>query len=80
MPSAEEVTVAHLFAMRQRQDIPDVRAVAHDLNNLLTAISGYASLVVTNEHAPADVQRDAREIADAATQAARLVRGLQQSG
>jgi signal transduction histidine kinase len=72
--------VAHLFELRQPENRPDVRAVAHDLNNLLTAISGYASLVVTNEHAPAEVQRDAREISDAATQAARLVRGLQQPG
>ena len=65
--------------MQQPQNQPDLRAVAHDLNNLLTAISGYASLVVTNDGAPADVQRDAREIADAATQAASLVRGLQHS-
>jgi signal transduction histidine kinase len=63
--------------MRQPQDQPDLRAVAHDLNNLLTAISGYASLVVTNDDAPRDVQRDAREIADAAARAARLVHGLQ---
>ena len=71
--------MAHLFDLQQPQNRPDVNAVAHDLNNLLTAISGYASLVVTNEDAPAEVQRDAREISDAATQAARLVRGLQHS-
>jgi signal transduction histidine kinase len=68
--------VAHLFALRQPQDQPDLHAIAHDLNNLLTAISGYASLVVTNEEAPAEVQRDAAEIADAAKRAARLVHGL----
>jgi signal transduction histidine kinase len=69
--------VAHLFALQQQPNQPDLRAVAHDLNNLLTAISGYASLVITNEEVPADVQRDAREIADAATRAAQLVHGLQ---
>ena len=69
--------MAHLFALQQPQDGPDLRAIAHDLNNLLTAISGYASLVSTNEAAPVDVQRDAREIVDAAAQAARLVHGLQ---
>ena len=45
--SAEAVTVAHLFAVReQRDDRPSLRAIAHDLNNLLTAISGYGSLLV----------------------------------
>ena len=72
--------MAHLFALRQPQDRPDLRAIAHDLNNLLTAISGYASLVSTNEAAPVDVQRDAREIVDAAARAARLVHELRQTG
>jgi signal transduction histidine kinase len=69
--------VAHLFALQQPQDQPNLRAVAHDLNNLLTAIAGYASLVVTNEDVPEEVQRDAQEIADAAARAARLVHSLQ---
>lgn len=69
--------MAHLFELRQPQDAPDLRGLAHDLNNLLTAISGYASLVVTNEDATEEVQRDAREIAGAAARAAQLVHSLQ---
>jgi signal transduction histidine kinase len=70
--------VAHLFALRQNDNGPDLQAIAHDLNNLLTAISGYASLLVTNENAPPEVQRDAGEIAEAAARAVQLVRRLQQ--
>jgi signal transduction histidine kinase len=68
--------VAHLFALRQDEEGPDVRAIAHDLNNLLTAIAGYASLLVTSEDASPDVHRDAGEIADAASRAIQLVRQL----
>ena len=38
--------MAHLFAVKKDDDRPDLQAIAHDLNNLLTAISGYASLLV----------------------------------
>jgi signal transduction histidine kinase len=68
--------VAHLFALRQDDDRPDLHAIAHDLNNLLTAISGYASLLVSTADAPPAVQRDAAEIADAAARAVQLVRQL----
>jgi signal transduction histidine kinase len=68
--------VAHLFALRH-DDRPDLHSIAHDLNNILTAISGYASLLVTNDDAPAEVQRDAAEISDAAARAVKLVRQLQ---
>jgi signal transduction histidine kinase len=68
--------VVHLFAVRERDVRPDLDSITHDLNNLLTAISGYASLLVTNEDASPEVQRDAREIAEAAKRAAELVRKL----
>ena len=68
--------MAQLFALRQREDGPNVNAIAHDLNNLLTAIAGYASLLVTSDEAPPTVRRDATEIADAAARAAELVRQL----
>jgi signal transduction histidine kinase len=68
--------VAHLFALRQRDDRADLDSIAHDLNNLLTAISGYASLLTTNEDATQEMRRDAGEIADASTRAAQLVRQL----
>jgi signal transduction histidine kinase len=74
------MTVAHLFALRQDRDRPDLDAIAHDLSNLLTAISGYASLLVANEAATAEVQRDAAEIFDAAARAVPLVRQLHQAG
>jgi signal transduction histidine kinase len=70
--------VAHLFALRQREGRADLDSIAHDLNNLLTAISGYACLLTTNEDATPEMQRDAGEIADAATRAAQLVRQLKQ--
>ena len=70
--------MAHLFALRQNEDRRDVNAIAHDLNNLLTAISGYASLLVTSDEATPTLQRDAGEIADAAARAAELVRELRQ--
>ena len=69
--------MAHLFALRQNDERPDLRAIAHDLNNLLTAISGYASLLALNEDAPAEVKRDAEEIVGAAARAVQLVRQLQ---
>jgi signal transduction histidine kinase len=72
--------VAHLFALRQDPDRPDLNAIAHDLNNLLTAISGYASLIVSNDDASPGVRRDAAEIGDAAARAVQLVRQLQQHG
>ena len=68
--------VAHLFALRQDENRPNLNALAHDLNNLLTAISGYASLLVSNDDAPPTVQRDAAEIVDAAARAVQLVRQL----
>ena len=70
--------MAHLFAVReQRDDVPSLRAIAHDLNNLLTAISGYGSLLATNDEVPVDAQQDAGEIVDAASRAVALVRQLQ---
>ena len=70
--------MAHLFALRQQDDRPDLSALAHDLNNLLTAISGYAGLLVSNAEATPSVQRDAAEIGDAAARATQLVRELRQ--
>jgi signal transduction histidine kinase len=52
----------------------------HDLNNLLTAIAGYASLLLTSDEATPGMRQDAGEIADAATRAAQLVRELRQVG
>ena len=68
--------MAHLFALRGNDNGPDLNAVAHDLNNLLTAISGYASLVESNDESTESVRRDAAEIGDAATKAVALVRRL----
>ena len=70
--------MAHLFALRQHGDRPDLNSLAHDLNNLLTAISGYASLIVSNEESTPSVKADAAEIGDAATRATQLVRELRQ--
>jgi len=70
--------VAHLFAPRRHEDRPELSSIAHDLNNLLTAISGYASLLVSNDEATPGVRRDAAEIGDAASRAVQLVRRLQQ--
>jgi signal transduction histidine kinase len=74
--------MAHLFALRRHDDegnntVPSLRAIAHDLNNLLTAISGYGNLLVMDESVPAEARRDAGEIVDAAAHAVGLVRQLQ---
>jgi signal transduction histidine kinase len=74
--SAEDITVAHPSALRQDQDRPDLDAIAHDLSNLLTAISGYASLIVDSQGTTAELQRDAAEIVEAAARAVPLVRQL----
>jgi signal transduction histidine kinase len=66
-----------MFALREHGDGPDLNAVAHDLNNLLTAISGYAGLIESSRESTPTVQRDAAEIGDAAAQAVQLVRQLQ---
>jgi signal transduction histidine kinase len=71
--------VAQLFALRQRSERSDqdVAAVAHELNNVLTAISGYAQLVLTEGEAPPGVLRDVGEISAAAARAIELSRKLQ---
>jgi signal transduction histidine kinase len=68
--------VTHLLALRQDEDQPDLHAIAHDLNNYLTAVSGYASLIISTDDASPSVQRDAAEIVDAAARAVQLVRQL----
>lgn len=50
--------------------------VAHDFNNLLTIISGYAHLLATGDVAPADLQRTAAEILQAAGRATELTQQL----
>ena len=67
--------MAHLFAVQQDETLP-LRAIAHDLNNLLTAISGYGSLLASSDALAEEARRDAREIVDAAGRAVVLVRGL----
>ena len=71
--------MAQLFALRQRtaRTETDVSAIAHELNNVLTAISGYAQLVLAEGNAPPGVLRDVGEISDAATRAIELSRKLQ---
>jgi signal transduction histidine kinase len=70
--------VAHLYAVSDSHDAPrPLRAIAHDLNNLLTAISGYGSLLATAADVPGEARRDAGEIVEAAASAVVLVRQLQ---
>ena len=71
--------MAQLFALRQRSERSDqdVAAVAHELNNVLTAIAGYAQLVLAEGEAPPGVLRDVGEISDAAARAIELSRKLQ---
>jgi signal transduction histidine kinase len=70
--------MAHLFALRKQDDeLPSLRAIAHDLNNLLTAISGYGNLLAMSDELPAEARGDASEIVEAAGRAVGLVRELQ---
>jgi signal transduction histidine kinase len=69
--------VAHVFALRQGSERAEHKAIVHELNNLLTAIGGYAQLIVTDERVPPAVASDVAEIAEAATRAGQLVRKLQ---
>jgi two-component system cell cycle sensor histidine kinase/response regulator CckA len=69
--------VGNVFALRQRTVRTDVGAIAHDLNNLLTAIAGYAQLVITTEEVTPEIARDVGDIAEAASLAIALVRQLQ---
>jgi signal transduction histidine kinase len=69
--------VAQLFALRQRSGRTEQEAVAHELNNVLTAIAGYAQLVLAEGEAPPSVLRDVGEISDAAARAIELSRKLQ---
>ena len=50
--------------------------VAHDFNNLITAISGFAELIDTGLHPADPARRDAAEITEAAKRAASLTRQL----
>jgi signal transduction histidine kinase len=65
-----------VFALRQAGEQVDVRAIAHDLNNLLTAIAGYAQLVLVADGLPPDVRQDVGDIAEASARACELVRRL----
>jgi signal transduction histidine kinase len=67
--------VAHLYAIQPDETLP-LRAIAHDLNNLLTAISGYGSLLASSDDVAPEARRDAREIVEAAGRAVVLVRQL----
>lgn len=71
--------MASLYAI-EPDDAPPLRAIAHDLNNLLTAISGYGSLLVSSDDIADEARRDAREIVDAAGRAVVLVRQLHAHG
>ena len=50
--------------------------VAHDFNNILTAITGYAELLLINPDIQAPVSRDVKDILQAAERAASLTRQL----
>ena len=71
--------MASLFAVQQ-DEAPPLRAIAHDLNNLLTEISGYGSLLASSDDVTDDGRRDAREIVEAAARAVVLVRQLHAHG
>jgi PAS domain S-box-containing protein len=50
--------------------------VAHDFNNILTIITGYAGLLISGENVPAEFKGDLLHIEDAALRAASLTRQL----
>ncbi len=50
--------------------------IAHDINNMLTAISGYAALARTELPAGHVVERNLEQLEDAALQAAGIVKGM----
>ena len=50
--------------------------VAHNFNNLLTAITGYSELLLTRIPADSDLRPDVEEIECASERAAEVARGL----
>jgi PAS domain S-box-containing protein len=78
----EDVTERHLLEaqLRQAQKMESVGrlagGVAHDFNNVLTAIFGYADLVLEELPAASAARQDVEEIRKAAERAAALTRQL----
>jgi PAS domain S-box-containing protein len=66
-------TAGHASADRSATGQPDRRAV-HDLNNLLTAVLGYASFALTHLSPDHPATADVKELQDAAARAVDLVR------
>jgi PAS domain S-box-containing protein len=52
-----------------------VSGIAHEINNPLTSVSGYAQLLLASDCEPA-VKQDVQKIADAADRCSQVVRGL----
>jgi signal transduction histidine kinase len=51
-------------------------AARHELNNLLTAIAGYAQLIVEDDDTPPGIRQDAAAIAEAADRAVEVSKQL----
>jgi signal transduction histidine kinase len=54
-----------------------VRQLSHDLNNLLSAIGGYADMLIEDQPEDGEVAVDLRRIRDAAERATEIVGELQ---
>ena len=71
--------MAHVVERWQQQPEIEIGSITHDLHDLLSAISGYAYVLVENEDATPDIQREAGDIVEAAARATALVRVLRRS-
>jgi signal transduction histidine kinase len=69
--------MADVFHLRPVSAPTETHNIAHELNNLLTAIAGYSQLVLVEDGVPEHILQDVGEIADASTRAVELVRRLQ---
>ena len=73
------IRITRFFATFKKQSHtePDLRRIAHDLNNLMMTVDGYSGFLKEDLHDRPELQQYADKISEAALQAGRIIRELE---